>query len=271
MDFDTTTTTIAPGASRQRWKSKSASALIKELIDKHGGDVDDEVCRRDAFDDLREMMFDDEAARAKYLNSILDYFFTNAVNAIRRAKAKKAPRPSAAPPEAQQDASEQAPSEPAWVPTPQEALTETLAKAASQETPQTSTTPEGAPEASSGVTQTPPEVERSSETLFEAPAEPVAAEAAMARAAAAAQRADEQRVVREAAHVDIKRKLKFKYLALIMPNGKLLGECTGAECRELAPRMGLWLNRIADRVAPTELVGTVLDEATLGGLYEAAA
>jgi hypothetical protein len=66
-------------------------------------------------------------------------------------------------------------------------------------------------------------------------------------------------------------KLRSMLLGFEMANGKLLGECTGAECRELAASAGPWLNRIADRVQPTERVDTVLDEAALSGLYETAA
>jgi hypothetical protein len=86
-------------------------------------------------------------------------------------------------------------------------------------------------------------------------------------AEAAARQTAQQREARASAREDIKRSMRVKFLELLMPNRKALGNCTGAECRGF----GSWYGRIADRVPPTELVGTVLDEATLGGLYEAAA
>ena len=59
-------------------------------------------------------------------------------------------------------------------------------------------------------------------------------------------------------HVETKAQLIL--LDLMMPNGKLLRDCTGQECRSLARSVGAWLARIAKRVKLRETVGTTLTE-----------
>jgi hypothetical protein len=52
----------------------------------------------------------------------------------------------------------------------------------------------------------------------------------------------------------------------LMPNGKALGDCTGAECA----RMGGWHRAIAKRVAPRQIVRKVLSEDDVQALWKAA-
>jgi hypothetical protein len=57
-------------------------------------------------------------------------------------------------------------------------------------------------------------------------------------------------------------------LDLVLPNGKALRDCTGRECRRMSTKMSPWLARIADKLKPGEIVGTVLQEAEVRKLYE---
>jgi hypothetical protein len=71
------------------------------------------------------------------------------------------------------------------------------------------------------------------------------------------QRLEEQRRRQEAerdAISSIKFKIIKRALSLIMPNGKTLACCTGAECA----RFGGFFTKISERVGATELVGDVL-------------
>lgn len=54
-------------------------------------------------------------------------------------------------------------------------------------------------------------------------------------------------------------------MRLPMPNGKLLGECTGAECQ----RFGGWYARIAKLVPARKIVSDVLNEDKLHELWDA--
>jgi hypothetical protein len=56
--------------------------------------------------------------------------------------------------------------------------------------------------------------------------------------------ASERAAVTRAAIDTVKAKIKGKVLAMILPNGKRLGSCTGTECTEF----GGWLARIGERV-----------------------
>lgn len=58
-----------------------------------------------------------------------------------------------------------------------------------------------------------------------------------------------------------------RLLDLILPTGKSLAESTGADCRHA----GGWFAAIADKVAPHEKVGDVLDEKGLRDLFAATA
>lgn len=57
-------------------------------------------------------------------------------------------------------------------------------------------------------------------------------------------------------------------LDLMMPNGKLLSACNGEECAKLGSKIGSWLQKVARRVKPGEIVGDVLTEEDLRALYE---
>ena len=57
----------------------------------------------------------------------------------------------------------------------------------------------------------------------------------------------------------LKHKIKGRLLQLIMPNGKRLAECTGAECIEF----GGWYIAIGEHVGSTNLVGKVLKESEI--------
>lgn len=67
-------------------------------------------------------------------------------------------------------------------------------------------------------------------------------------------------------HARLVSRIKVKALLNIMtPGGKKLRACTGLECLHF----GGWYHLIAQRVGPTQLVGDVLDEKQLRGLYRA--
>jgi hypothetical protein len=61
----------------------------------------------------------------------------------------------------------------------------------------------------------------------------------------------------------------FVLMNLMLPHGKRLRDSTGAECGRLANKMGLWLRRIAEQVGPREIVGEVLNEEDVQGLWKA--
>jgi hypothetical protein len=52
-------------------------------------------------------------------------------------------------------------------------------------------------------------------------------------------------------------------LDFIMPNGKALRDCSGAECRAA----GGWLTAIADRIGDNAIVGAKLGEAEVAAIY----
>ena len=57
----------------------------------------------------------------------------------------------------------------------------------------------------------------------------------------------------------MKAKIVGKLLQVVMPNGKPLAQCTGAECLAF----GGWLTRIGEQIEPHEIVGKVLTESAL--------
>lgn len=59
----------------------------------------------------------------------------------------------------------------------------------------------------------------------------------------------------------IKQKAQIILLDWVLPNGKALRDCTGRECRQMSRMVGTWLQKVADRLKPAELVGSVLQEA----------
>jgi hypothetical protein len=56
-----------------------------------------------------------------------------------------------------------------------------------------------------------------------------------------------------------KRIVAVILMDLVMPNGKRLMSCTGAECI----KFGGWLTKVGEQVGPRRLVGDVLDEMEL--------
>lgn len=61
----------------------------------------------------------------------------------------------------------------------------------------------------------------------------------------------------------IKERIHVILMNLPMPNGKLLRDCTGAEC----VKFGGWFATIAKNIKPTEKVGKKLTEIDLQNLY----
>lgn len=62
----------------------------------------------------------------------------------------------------------------------------------------------------------------------------------------------------------IERKAAILLMGMTMPNGKPLGDCTGADCREV----GGWLDRVAQLISPDDTVRDKLSEDDLRTLYE---
>jgi hypothetical protein len=69
----------------------------------------------------------------------------------------------------------------------------------------------------------------------------------------------------------IKQKAQIILLDWVLPNDKALRDCTGRECRQMSRTVGTWLQKIADRVKPTEIVGNVLQESDVRKLFPAGA
>ena len=65
----------------------------------------------------------------------------------------------------------------------------------------------------------------------------------------------------------IEAKAQIILLDLVLPNGKALRDCTGRDCKQMSGKMGGWLQKIAERVKPTQFVGDVLKEADVRKLY----
>jgi hypothetical protein len=73
--------------------------------------------------------------------------------------------------------------------------------------------------------------------------------------------------VKQNVETQIQLKAGVILLEMTMPNGKLLRDCTGAECSKLSSKIGGWLLRISKRVRPTQTVGSVLNEDQVRQLY----
>lgn len=65
----------------------------------------------------------------------------------------------------------------------------------------------------------------------------------------------------------IKQKAQLILLDWVLPNGKALRDCTGRDCRQMSRTVGTWLQKVADRVKPTETVGSVLQESDVRKLF----
>jgi hypothetical protein len=69
--------------------------------------------------------------------------------------------------------------------------------------------------------------------------------------------------VKRQIHNKIVEKAEAILLDLIMPNGKQLRSCTGAECA----KAGGWLSKVGQKVGARRLVGSVMTEADLHALW----
>ena len=65
----------------------------------------------------------------------------------------------------------------------------------------------------------------------------------------------------------IEKKAQIILLDWILPNGKALRDCTGRDCLKMSNKVGTWLRKVSDHVKPTELVGSVLQEADVRKLF----
>jgi hypothetical protein len=60
---------------------------------------------------------------------------------------------------------------------------------------------------------------------------------------------------------------KITLLDMLMPNGKILRDCTGRECTVLGPQIGVWLAKIGARIKPDDTVGDSLSEEQVQQIY----
>jgi len=84
---------------------------------------------------------------------------------------------------------------------------------------------------------------------------------------AAVQRTAQQREARAKVREEIKQSLAIKYLEMLTPNGKTLGDCSREDCLDLSIKAGAWYGRIAACLKPGETVRTRLDNDALSKLY----
>ena len=81
------------------------------------------------------------------------------------------------------------------------------------------------------------------------------------RKASAQRQADIENTIRASLDRVIRNKAAIMLMNMVMPNGRMLKECTGAEVRRLADNP--WLMTIADAIRPRQHVGNVLTEEQL--------
>jgi hypothetical protein len=67
----------------------------------------------------------------------------------------------------------------------------------------------------------------------------------------------------------VNTKVKVALLDMMLPNGKQLKNCTGAECNSLSSEVGSFLSAVGKAVGAKKLVGKVLSEDQLRELYDA--
>lgn len=65
----------------------------------------------------------------------------------------------------------------------------------------------------------------------------------------------------------IKERAQIELLKMLMPNGKKLSDCTGADCTKLGNTVGPWLLKLGRRLRPRQHVGTVFSETELAEIY----
>jgi len=82
---------------------------------------------------------------------------------------------------------------------------------------------------------------------------------------------EEREQIRETAKAKldehIEREAKIILLDLLLPNGKVLRNCTGRECAKLGPKVGRWLTKISKQIRPNQIVGDTFSEAQIRRLY----
>lgn len=66
----------------------------------------------------------------------------------------------------------------------------------------------------------------------------------------------------------INQRARVILLTMVMPNGKMLRDCSGRECSALSKKIGPWLKAIAAKIGPTRLVGDSLTEIQVRKLYD---
>jgi hypothetical protein len=250
-----TGTARAPGATRQRWRSRSASALIAELLASCGGDALDRATRDEVIEQFTYLLMNDETARTTFLPSVAEYFAVNHLNSIRlnqegRHRRRRGAQTANAP-EAEASTAQETPQETPGV---------------AQETPV-----EPTPEPSSGAAEVAP-AEPTAPTAAVpeeagASSEPLVSEALIEVAVEAAAQTREARIQ---AREGVRRSMRMRFLSWTMPIGKPLGECDWNDLETLKARSPVFFGRIQARLTPNGgTVGQVLDEDSLAAMWEA--
>jgi hypothetical protein len=82
-----------------------------------------------------------------------------------------------------------------------------------------------------------------------------------------AERAKAKETIRTAVKRRIKEEAELMLLDWLMPNGKAMGDCTGAEVKQFGRKVAPWLTKIAAKVKPNERVRDVLNEADVRKMW----
>jgi hypothetical protein len=85
------------------------------------------------------------------------------------------------------------------------------------------------------------------------------------RAAVAQERRSTVEVLKE--HIRA-RATEMALLDMMLPNGKMLRDCTAKECTDLSPKVGAWLAKIGKQIAPQAIVGKELSEESIRKLWK---
>jgi hypothetical protein len=80
--------------------------------------------------------------------------------------------------------------------------------------------------------------------------------------------ATRQAVAEESLRRIVARKAGVILLDTVLPNGKKLRTCTGAECIEFGPIVGGWLEAVGGRVGRTNVVGKTLNEDAVRSIFD---
>jgi len=81
-----------------------------------------------------------------------------------------------------------------------------------------------------------------------------------------AERSEAARPVVEKIRERVSHEVRTAFLMLVMPNGKELGECTGADCK----KFGGWCAQLARAVPANKTVAAVLSEKQVASMWKAA-